>query len=269
MSKLTDREVDFIIEQVNNSQIVTKTLKEDLVDHFCCVIEDYMKEGMSFEESYKRAYKVICPNGFDEIHQETILLLTSKRITIMKKLMFIVGFIGTIFLTTSFMFKALHWPNGGLLLLIAAFVLIFILLPLVFLYFYKREFSTYVSYKLKYVFGYIGLALVLTGAVLKLLHLPGAEVILILAMFVINFGFLPFLFYRIHKKFEQKEHPEYRTHKLKYILGIIGVALFLTASVFKMLHYPGPAVLLIGAILIINFGFLPLFFYDMYKKSLA
>jgi hypothetical protein len=269
MSKLTDEQIDFIIEQVNNSQIETKALREDLVDHFCCVIEDYMKRGISFEASYNKACEVICPNGLDEIHQETIMLLTTKRITIMKKLMFVVGFIGTIFLTTSFMFKALYWPYGGYLLLSAIFILIFILLPLVFLYFYKNEFSTYISYKLKYVFGYIGLALFLTGVVLELLHWPGSEIILILSVFIFNFGFLPFLFYRIHKKFEKKEDPESKTNKFKYIFGVIGVALFLTASVFKLLHYPGPVVLLVSSVFIINFGFLPLLFYQMYKRSMV
>ena len=56
MSKLTEEQIDFIIEQVNGSQIESKALKEDLVDHFCCVIEDYLKQGKSFEESYSKAH---------------------------------------------------------------------------------------------------------------------------------------------------------------------------------------------------------------------
>ena len=269
MSNLTDEQIDFIIKQVNNSQIESEALREDLVDHFCCVIEDYMKGGISFEESYNKACRVICPNGLDEIHLETVMLLTSKKIVMLKKLLFVAGFIGTIFLTTSFMFKALHWANAGLMLLISLFILIFILLPLVFLYYFKKEFSAYISYKLKYIFGFLGLTLLLTGGVLKLLHLPGSGITLLLSVIVINLGFLPFLFYRIHKKLDKRKPTEYKSQKLKYIFGIIGIALFLTASVFKILHLPGPNALLIGAVLIINFGYLPFLFYEMYKKSLA
>jgi len=159
MSKLTTEQIDFIADQVNKSKIDSKELKEDLIDHFCCIIEDDIGPGKSFEESYNRAYQIVCPNGFDEIHQETILLLTSKNIIIMKKLLFSLGFITTIFLVTSFMFKALHLPGAGVLLVIASFVLIFVFVPLVLLYFYRKQFLKYVSYKMKYVFGYIGLEL--------------------------------------------------------------------------------------------------------------
>jgi hypothetical protein len=269
MNKLTDVQIDYIVNQVNNSQIDSSELKEDLVDHFCCVIEDYMKQGKSFEESYEKAYQIVCPNGFDEIYRETLLLLSSKKIIIMKKLLFSVGFIVTIFFTTSLLFKALHWPKGGLLLLIAIASFIFVLLPLVFLYFYKKEFSKYISYKLKYIFGYLGLALILTGIVLKLLHWPGSEITLLLSVFIINFGFLPFLFYRTYKASEEKKYTKYSFPKLKYIFGFLGVALFLTASVFKILHLPGASALLVGAVLIINFGFLPFLFYRMYHKTIT
>lgn len=200
MSKLTDEQIDFIVTQINNSQIESSELREDLVDHFCCVIEEYIKQGMNFEKSYNKAYQIVCPNGFDEIYQETILLLTSKKIIIMKKLLYLIGFITTIFLTTSFLFKALHWPFAGLLLLISAFLLILVLLPLIFLYFYRKQFSEYVSYKLKYLFGYLGVALFLTASLLKVFHWPGSGVLLVLSVAVINFGFLPFLFYRLYKK---------------------------------------------------------------------
>jgi len=269
MNKLSDEQVDFIFSEVNRSKIDSNELKEDLVDHLSCVIEENINQGKSFEESYKEAYQIVCPNGFDEIYQETIMLLTSKKITIMRKLLFLVGFIATIFLTTSFMFKALHWPNAGLILLIAAFVLIFVLLPLIFLYFYKNEFSKHISYKLKYVFGYLGAALFLTGGVLKLLHWPGSGIALLLSVAIINFGFLPFLFYRIHKKSEEKEQTGFFSNKRNYVFGIIGVALFLTASVLKILHLPGPAVLLVLSVVVINFGFLPILFYRMYRKTVV
>ena len=269
MSKLTDEQIEFIADQVNKSKINSNELKEDLIDHFCCIIEDDIRLGKSFEESYNRAYQIVCPNGFDEIHQETILLLTSKNIIIMKKLLFSLGFITTIFLVTSFLFKALHLPGAGVLLVIASFVLIFVFVPLVLLYFYRKQFSKYVSYKMKYVFGYIGLVLLLTGAVFKIMHWPGAGLLFVISVTVINFGFLPFMFYRLYRTSEAKESAKNRPLKLEYIFGFIGVVLFLTASVLKLYHLAGSALLLILSVIVINLGFLPLLFYKMYKKSLC
>jgi len=269
MSKLTDEQIEFIADQVNKSKINSNELKEDLIDHFCCIIEDDIRLGKSFEESYNRAYQIVCPNGFDEIHQETILLLTSKNIIIMKKLLFSLGFITTIFLVTSFLFKALHLPGAGVLLVLASFVLTFVFVPLVLLYFYRKQFSKYVSYKMKYVFGYIGLALLLTGAVFKIMHWPGAGLLFMISVTVINFGFLPFMFYRLYRTSEAKESAKNRLLKLEYIFGFIGVVLFLTASVLKLHHLAGSALLLILSVIVINLGYLPLLFYKMYKKSLC
>jgi len=200
MNKLTDEQIDFVVSQVDKSRINSRELKEDLIDHFCCFIEDYMSEEKNFDESYIKAYEIICPNGFDEIHEETIMLLTLKMIKLMKKLLFIIGFIAAFFITTSFLFKALHLPGANAFIISASFIIILVLLPLIFLYFYKKEFSNYISYKLKYVFGFLGVALFLTASVMKVLHWPGSALLLVLSIIVINFGFLPFLFYRMYKK---------------------------------------------------------------------
>jgi hypothetical protein len=200
MRRLSDDQIGYIEQQVNNSQIDSEELKEDLVDHFCCIIEDYMGKGKSFEESYNHAYQTVCPNGFDEIYKETILLLTSKNILAMKKSMYILGFIAAVIWTTSLLFKLLHWPGAGILLVLGAFMLIFVLLPVVALYFYKKEFSQFISYKLKYIFGFVGLGLFLLGIFGKIMHWPGWPTILVLSIATINFGFLPFLFYRLYKK---------------------------------------------------------------------
>jgi hypothetical protein len=269
MNKLTDKQVDYIFDQVNKSLIDSKELKEDLIDHFCCIIEDNMQRGKSFEESYNSAYQIICPNGLNEIYQESIFLLSSKRIKIMKKLLFVTGFIATFILMTGIFFKILHWPAGGWILLVAAAVLIFVLLPLVLLHFYKTEYSKFVSYKMKYILGYLGLALLLSGAILKFFRLPGSGWALLLSVVVLNFGYLPILFYRSYKGSGIKDQTDNHSSIKKYILGLTGLALLLTGVVLKILHLPGAAVILGIAVLVINFGFLPFFFYGLYKKTTA
>ena len=267
MKRLTDEHIDFIVNEINASRLESRELKEDLVDHFSCIIEDNMKQGNTFEESYKKAYQSICPNGLNEIYQESIFLLSSKRIKIMKKLLFVSGFLVVFLQLTGIVFKIQHWPAGGLILLAAAATLIFVFLPLIFLYFYKSEYSKYLSYKMKYIFGYLGLALLFTGSIMKLLHLPGSGWTLLISLAVLNFGFLPILFYRSYKGSEIKTNPANSFTGKLYLLGLSGLALFLTGAVFKILHLPGAAVLLGVALIVLNFGFLPVFFYSLYKKT--
>ena len=118
----------------------------------------------------------------------------------MKKSMYILGFIATVLWTTSILFKLMHWPGAGALIVLGAFMLIFVLLPIIALYFYKKEFSQYISYKLKYIFGFVGLGLFLAGIVGKIMHWPGWGITLVVSIAIINFGFFPFLFYRLYKK---------------------------------------------------------------------
>ena len=152
-------------------------------------------------------------------------------------------------------------------LFMTAAVLIFVFLPLVFLYFYKSEYSKFLSYKMKYILGYLGLALLLTGAVLKLAHLPGSGWVLLISLVVLNFGFLPILFYRSYKGQDSTTPSKNGITGRLYLLGLSGLALFLTGAVFKVLHLPGAAVLLGVALIVLNFGFLPVLFYNLYRKS--
>lgn len=57
--------------------------------------------------------------------------------------------------------------------------------------------------------------------------------------------------------------------KTMYILGYLATAFAVFGCLFKIMHWPfaGPAILL--SALLLNFGFLPMFFYDKYKRSIS
>ena len=101
MNNLTEEQIDYIAQVVNNSTIQSETMKEDLIDHFCCAVEADMQKGESFETAYDKAYQYICPDGFDEIQRETIFLLTFKNIKKMKRLLFISGYLSAIGATNT------------------------------------------------------------------------------------------------------------------------------------------------------------------------
>ena len=78
-----------IIEDFVHSQgINITTLREDLIDHLCCVVESELGEGKSFDLLLEDAVKDLAPNGLIEIQHKTLFLLNSKRIILMKKLMY-------------------------------------------------------------------------------------------------------------------------------------------------------------------------------------
>ncbi len=200
MNYLTDKHIDFIYNEISKSNISSTELKEDLTDHFCCIIEDEMRNGKEFKKAYDKAYHNICPNGFDEIQKETIYLLTKKKIQIMKKSLFILGFITIMFFLIGLIIKFMHWPGGNILLLSSSLMLVLAFLPVLFINLYKKEISKVFSNKIKYVLGYVGFSLLIVSILFKLMHWPGGNVLLTCALLILTFGFLPILFFKTYKK---------------------------------------------------------------------
>lgn len=200
MSNINEQNIEFITQVVNRSNIESREMKDDLIDHFCCAIEEEMRKGLSFEKSYDKAYQNICPDGFDEIQRETVFLLTFKKIKAMKRIMYLTGYLSVIGVTASVFMKSLHVAGGQIALLLTAAIMIFFFLPVLFVNLYKREITKSISEKLKYMSGLIGVVLLVIFAVFKISHWPGATMIFLLSVVIINFAFFPFLFLKMYKK---------------------------------------------------------------------
>jgi len=200
MSNLTDDNIEFISQIIKGCNIESAKMKEDLIDHFCCTIEEEMKKDLNFQKSYDKAYQNICPNGFDEIQRETVYLLTFKKIKAMKRLMYLSGYLTLISLTTTLFLKLSGFAYGGITLLVAAAILIFLFLPSLFINLYKRELTNSFSDKLKYMFGFIGMELLMVFALFRINHWPWSTSIFLAAIVIINFAFFPFLFFKMYRK---------------------------------------------------------------------
>ena len=200
MSNLTEQNIEFITQIVNSSKIESVEMKEDLIDHFCCAIEEDMRKGLSFEKSYDKAYQNICPDGFDEIQRETIFLLTFKKIKAMKRLMYVSGYLSAIGITTTVFMKLSHIAYGQISLLLTSAILVFLFLPALFINLYKRELTKSISDKLKYMSGLLGVVLLVSFVVFKISHWPGTTMIFLTSVVIINFAFFPFLFFKMYRK---------------------------------------------------------------------
>jgi len=203
MSILSEQNIEFVIKKINGSKIESSELREDLIDHFCCAIEEEMKKGLSFEESFDKAYQKICPDGLDEIQRESLFLLTYKKNKAMKRLLYLSGYLTTIAITTAIymiIFQSRHIPGSSIFLVAGVLLLMFLFLPSLFLNLYKRQLSKTFANKMMYISGFIGLFFLLVAILFKIQHWAYGSYPLIASVALINFALFPFLFFKMYRK---------------------------------------------------------------------
>lgn len=70
---------------------------DDLLDHLCCLVEEKMEKGVSFEEAFAEVKIIIDPNHIKEIQAYTIYFLTIKSKIMLVKGIFITAFLSVFF----------------------------------------------------------------------------------------------------------------------------------------------------------------------------
>lgn len=198
--KLTDEHISIIEQTIASSSIESKEMRDDLIDHFCCAVEIYMKKGSSFENAFARAQNDISPNGLHEIQRETVFLLNANKIKIMRSIISGTGLLFSMTMSLGFLFKIMHWPGANMLLISGTLGLGLIFLPLLTTYHYRQKAHQLMSEKMKTLLGLISGVLFSLSVLFKQFHLMGAEMLFVSSMVIFTFGFLPFLFFRMYKK---------------------------------------------------------------------
>lgn len=198
--KLTPEQEHLVYEYVETKKIANKLLKNDLIDHLFCVIEIQLEKGNSFDIAFDRALNQLAPNGLEEIEKETIYLLNYNRIIIMKQFMYIVGFLGALALTAGITFKLLSLPFGYELFATGFIILFLIFIPLYAFDRYKVTIAKNLSQRMKIILGVVASVITGLAGLFKVLHLQGADLLLMLGAFIFTVGFLPFLFFTMYKK---------------------------------------------------------------------
>lgn len=198
--KLNEEQEQRVADFVANEGVKLDSLRNDLIDHLCCVIETRLHKDIPFEELLENAAKELAPNGLGDVERETIYLLNSNKIIMMKKAMYSIGFIGSLALTGGVTFKLLHWPGANAMLMTGFVALFLIFVPLLAIDRYKVALAGLMSEKLKLIFGVASSLIVGLSVLFKFFHLQGASVLLILGALLFAFGFLPFLFFTLYKR---------------------------------------------------------------------
>lgn len=198
--KLTPEQEDMISVSVKNQGIQLPSLQDDVIDHLYCVIESQLGKGKDFDKLLEEAIHDIAPNGLKDIQHQTLFLLNAKRIFIMKKLIYTIGFLGALSLTAGIAFKLFRYPGANTLFIIGIVTLFLLFIPLIAFDRYKVAISKAISIRLRIVLGALSAVIAGLSVVFKMYHLQGADILLGAAAIIFGFGFLPFLFFTMYKK---------------------------------------------------------------------
>lgn len=146
----------------------------------------------------------------------SLLYVTYKEANEKKQLpLYITGFIGGLIFITSILFKVMHWPGGAWLILSGLGILTLILIPMIiFKQVKKSKLNTSV-----YLIGLISLMIVLTGLLFKVMHWPGAGILLSVGGTIMILAFVP-LFYITEIKNSEKP-------RVDFIFGIVALTFFI------------------------------------------
>lgn len=118
----------------------------------------------------------------------------------MRKLLYIIGFLASVTLALGTLFKLLHWPSAMLLIDIGFFTLLLLFFPATAIRAYRASTTKGLPEKLKNIFGGTASVIIGISGFFKVMHLQGANVLLMAGAFLFVFGFLPFLFFSLFKE---------------------------------------------------------------------
>ncbi len=171
----------------------------------------------------------------------------------MKKSLNIVGFTAALLMITNVVMKSNHLPGAGIVMALSGFGMS-IYLP--FLLIYKQGEATDHKTNITGIIGAISASVLNLGITFKFQHWPGAGVMIVLGLTSFALVFIPLLL----KKKLSGEASERKT--VMNTLGAIGLTLFALGILFKIMHWPGAAVMLGLSIPALFLGYFVLYMTD-------
>jgi hypothetical protein len=184
--------MELISAYIKQHGVVHNELHEDLLDHVCTSIENKIGQGDSFEAAFQHTIALFGPGGLKQVQTQTFELLTEMNAT-MKKLTFGFGLTSTFLLLAGTIFKLMHWPGASAIITLGVGLLVLGYLPMILSHKLKESGK---DERLMHVLGFLGLSVTSVGVLFKIMHWPGAGVLLMSGMSVLAFGYVPVYFYK-------------------------------------------------------------------------
>lgn len=221
MYKLSDKQIDFILDDIKTRGVEMESLQLSILDHVCCIIEEHLEENGDFENFYKKTIASFYKDDLWEIEEETINLLIYKNYYTMKKTMIISGIFSAVSLSTGIIFKFMYWPGAAAFIVLGILAASLIFLPLMFTI--KAKEKQTVKDKFIIITGAIVSILTSLSILFKIMHWPYANIMGICSILIMIFIFLPIYF------FTGIRNPETKINTItSSVLIILGCGLLLT-----------------------------------------
>ena len=174
MGMLTEEQRNALSEFLERQGLSFKPLQDEMIDHISCDLEDRMSSGLSFQEAWDQSITEIPNNHFQLIQQE-VMETINKRVAWSQ----VLSFLALALILISVIFKTLHLPfSGEVLLLSFGFMAGSLLtgsLSGIFLNRGKKGATRVLGVVL-------GIILMLIGFSFKFLHMPGGDQFIVLAV---------------------------------------------------------------------------------------
>lgn len=193
MYKVTDEQIDFILDNIRANGIVIEDLQNNLLDHICCIVENEMPEGEDFYKFYERIVPRFFKKELKEIEEETTNLLTFKNYYAMKNTVKISGTISGILILLGAIFKTMHWPGAGIMIVLGGLFFSLVFLPLMIVLKFKDDESK--TDKWVFAFGFLMAMGAATGIVFKVMHWPYANFLMRWSVTFFLFGYIPLYYF--------------------------------------------------------------------------
>ena len=172
-------------------------LLDDMLDHVCCMVEEFMEQGSDFEASYHQVLDSIGEKSLPEIQHQTLLNL-DKKFQRMKNFTYLFGLSAAIITIVGSLFKRMHWPGAGVLITVGMMLIVFVFLPLFFITSHREQ--TERKNPVYAIVGYLTIAFLLAAAVFKIMHWPGAGYLVYGSIGFILIGFIPLYVVNVFQK---------------------------------------------------------------------
>jgi hypothetical protein len=199
---LSDKQIDFILSDIRARGVGMESLQQDLLDHVCCLIEQNLEAGGDFEGFYSATIRTFYKDELKEIEDETLFLLTNKNYYTMKKVMLASGAFSAIVLSFGILFKFMHWPGSGTLLVLGIVLFSLLFLPLLFTLKVKEKQQTQDKFIL--TIGTLSAIFLSLGILFKIMHWPLANALGASSVGIMVLLFLPVYFFTGIKNSETK-----------------------------------------------------------------
>ncbi len=202
MVSVTDKQLDFILADIVAHGIVIEDLQYNLLDHICCIVENEMNTEEDFFKFYERILPRFFTDELREIQDETDKLLTFKDYYAMKNILIKSGLISVVLTLLGVLLRVLHLPGTNILLVLGVAIFGLLFIPLLITLKFKDEVETIDKWVLSIGLGLGMIASV--GVLFKVMHWPGASVLILSSLAAFILLFVPTYFITKYRRAELK-----------------------------------------------------------------